>query len=136
MFEKKGCFHELVLEIEKKGVFELVLEIEKRGVFSGHWGPCLQFSVFHSDVNWKLTKQKYSRLDSIRIRLTIDDGLACVLGTAWPLPKSRKKEPSRYLRAGEGVLIVEGENPITSTAVMIDSVTILVSFLLYTKGQT
>ena len=35
-FEKKGCFHELVLEIEKKGVFELVLEIEK-SVFFFFW---------------------------------------------------------------------------------------------------
>ena len=42
-------------------------------------------------------------------------GLACVLGTAWPLPKSRKKEPSRYLRAGEGVRSsLRKKNPITA----------------------
>ena len=75
ILQKKGCFHELVLEIEKKGCFWACTRNWKKGVFfSGPWGPCLQFSVFDSDVNWKLTKQKYSRLDSIRIRLTIDDG--------------------------------------------------------------
>ena len=71
---KKGLVSWACTRNRKKGVFELVLEIEKICVFSGPWGPCLQFSVFDSDVNWKLTKQKYSRLDSIRIRLTIDDG--------------------------------------------------------------
>ena len=52
ILKNRVVFHELVLEIERKGVFELVLEIENRGVFfSGPWGPCLQFSVFDSDVN-------------------------------------------------------------------------------------
>ena len=61
---------------KKRVFFSLYSKLKNRGVFilSGPWGPCLQFSVFDSDVNWKLTKQKYSRLDSIRIRLTIDDG--------------------------------------------------------------
>ena len=75
-----SCTHKMVVFMSlysksKKGVFLSLYSKLKKGVFfSGPWGPCLQFSVFDSDVNWKLTKQKYSRLDSIRIRLTIDDG--------------------------------------------------------------